>query len=129
MMVADSAATKTSRCLIAAWLLGTIVMTGCGIIGDDGPSRQTLDAFVKTRASREEIAASLGRGYTWYAPDSEAWAGLVAALEREPKHLYGPVREAMRDRKAIMYYTTAWQQTWLILSSDGRVERYWTNSQ
>jgi hypothetical protein len=86
-----------------------------------------VEPLVASRASRQDVAAKLGPGYTWYGPGEDG--GLTQFLAREPAQQYGPVRAAVRDGHRIMFYTTAWQQTWLFFDDSERLVGYWFNTQ
>jgi hypothetical protein len=91
------------------------------------PPRSKVEPLVAGRASRHEVAAKLGAGYTWYAPGEDD--GLTAFLARESSAQYGPVRAAVQEGRRVMFYTTAWQQTWLFFDSSDRLVGYWFNTQ
>ena len=113
-------------CIVVA---AVVSFASCGAVSDpDAPSRATLDALLKKQATREEIGASLIGQYTWYAPGSPAWDGLLQFLRNE-RGGYAPVREAVDRQQEIVYHTTMWQQTWIFLDDAGRFESYWLNSQ
>jgi hypothetical protein len=103
--------------------------SACSISDPDAPSREKLEALVRQKATRAEVAAALGPGYTWYAPGTPEWQGLQEFLRREDSRVYAPVVTAVREKRTVMYYTTMWQQTWLFLDDAGRIRSYWTNSQ
>ena len=103
--------------------------SGCVANDPEAPSKATLDDLVRVRATRAEAAATLGSGYTWYAPGTAEWRGLEQFLAREDSRVYAPVAKAVGDKRPVMYYTTIWQQTWLFLDESERVQSYWTNTQ
>jgi hypothetical protein len=109
--------------------LALATIAGCFSLACDwnDPPRAVVEPLVATRASRQEVAAKLGSGYTWYGPGEDE--GLTAFLAREPDEQYKPVRAAVRDGRRIMFYTTAWQQTWLFFDDSNRLVGYWFNTQ
>ena len=120
--------TPRRRILVAGAALLALT-NGCSIVDPDAPSRAKLDSFVRQRASRAELVAALGSGYTWYAPGTPEWPALLDFLAREDARVYAPVVAAVKAKRNVMYYTTMWQQTWLFLDDSERIESYWTNSQ
>jgi hypothetical protein len=118
--------TFLGRCLII--LVAVFLAASCDAISDpDAPSRETLEALLAKKAGREEIGASLVGKYTWYAPDTKEWEGLLQFLDGPEG--YAPVREAVKRKQKIMYHTTMWQQTWIFLNDSEHFESYWLNSQ
>ena len=108
-------------------VVGFVCFVGCDW---DDPSRATLEPLVESRATRQEVAAKLGSGYTWYgvAGDPEH-AALEQFLRREPVEEYKPVRAAVDAGRRIMFYTSAWQQTWLFFDHSDCLVGYWFNTQ
>ena len=113
-----------------AVIVVALCAASCSAISDpDAPTRATLDALVARHASRDEIGKELTGAYTWYAPSTEAWAGLLQSLRGGGPDYLGPVQAAVRKNQKIMFHTTMWQQTWIFLDDEERAESYWLNSQ
>jgi hypothetical protein len=113
-----------------AIVIVTVCAASCSAISDpDAPTRATLDALVARHASRDEIAKELTGSYTWYAPETDAWAGLLQSLRGGGTDYLAPVQTAVRQNRKIMFHTTMWQQTWIFLDDEERAESYWLNSQ
>ena len=111
-------------------LLLTVLLVGCGAIDDrDAPKATTLDSLVARHASRADVGNALRGAYTWYAPGTDAWAGLVDSLRRGGTDYMPPVRTAVQQKRKIMFHTTMWQQTWIFLDDEERIESYWITSQ
>jgi hypothetical protein len=109
-----------------ALAVALVSCTGVACGWNDPPQSQ-VDPLVVSRATRQEVAAKLGPGYTWYGAGADG--GLADFLAREPAEQYKPVREAIRSGRRIMFYTTAWQQTWLFFDESERLVGYWFNTQ
>jgi hypothetical protein len=117
---------------LQAFAIGAAMLaaaTACDVSDPAAPSKARLDGLVRQHATRVEVAAALGAGYTWYAPGTTEWQGLHDFLGREDTRVYAPVVKAVEAERRIMFYTTAWQQTWLFLDEAERLQSYWTNSQ
>ncbi len=93
----------------------------------DDPSRAEVERLVARHAGKPEVVGKLGPGYTWCGPQGDG--GLTEFLAREPPEQYRPVRAAARDGRRILFYTTAWQQTWLFFDESDRLVGYWFNTQ
>ena len=121
--------TARARASLVIGVATLMLATACSLADPDAPSRAKLDELVRRKATRGQLAAALGSGYSWSAPGTPEWQALQDFLGREDARVYAPVVQAMRDKRYIMYYTTMWQQTWLFLDEGERLESYWTNTQ
>jgi hypothetical protein len=86
-------------------LVVSVCLTGCDW---DGPNRAQVEPLVASAATKQEVAAKFGSGYTRYgtAGDPEH-AALEQFLGREPVEQYKPVRAAVKEGRRIRFYTTA----------------------
>ena len=109
-------------------LLLTLVST-IGVASCDwsDPGRAEVEPLLARRASKSEVIAKLGAGSTWYGPGGDG--SLEAFLAREPPGQYKPVRAALAEERGVLFYTTAWQQTWLFFDASDRLVGYWFNTQ
>ena len=109
---------------LAVTIANCIALSACAW---SDPPRSKVDPLVTSRASRQQVAANLGPGYTWYGPGGDG--GLNEFLAREPAEQYKPVREAISKGRRVMFYTPALQQTWLFFDESDRLVSYWFNTQ
>jgi hypothetical protein len=116
----------------ARFLATSAFMVGVAWLGSvacdwSEPSRADVEPLVTRHAGRDEVASKLGPGYTWYGPGGAG--GLAEFLARERTDGYKPVRAAVQEGRRVMFYTTAWQQTWLFFDESDRLVGYWFNTQ
>jgi hypothetical protein len=111
-------------------VLATVLAAGCGATDDpNAPKASMLDSLVAQRASWADVAKALPGAYTWYAPGTNAWEGLLDSVRRGGPDYMPPVQVAVRNTRKIMFHTTMWQQTWIFLDDAERIESYWITAQ
>jgi hypothetical protein len=94
------------------------------------PTHEELSGLVAKQASRQEVITKFGAGSTWYGRQGDQnFQHLVEFLRREPASWGAPLRQAMAQERGILFYTSAWQMTWLFFDSADRLTGYWITAQ
>jgi hypothetical protein len=100
----------------------------CYACGSD-EHQAALDALVKREATEQEAIAEFGSGLTIYARGTRSWDALQEFLAREPSSNYTRLREAVEKYPRILYYTTEWRMTWIVVDQGGIVRGYYLAAQ
>ena len=111
-------------------LIAVILLLGCDSIGPGDPGRRQLNGLVESHSTRQEVIAALGAGSTWHGRHGDVdQAHLLEFLNREPTSWGTPLREAVTRGDGILFYTSAWQMTWLFFDQTDRLRGYWITAQ
>jgi hypothetical protein len=107
---------KVCLVLVAA---SCLPVTSC-----NDPSRGEIETLVAERATRQLVESHLGPRFgkvVWYEPGD---ANLASFLAGERQDSYKQLRDAVRERKRVLYSTMAWQMTWLFFDENDRLVGY-----
>jgi hypothetical protein len=116
--------------VVGAGALMLLMLAGAFIYdySSDVRHRHVLDDLIARRATRADVERALGPA-TLYAKGDASWSLLEEHLSRQPASSAPRLRVAAARYPKLLYYTTAWRITWIMLDENDVARDFFLESQ